>query len=79
MLDPEITTYKNKICTKDSDFIWGATISDDAVQEVVNFYRHQQWLPYIEGQLMEAGEVKTNKEFKDSRDLHVPFQAAVIT
>ena len=78
MLKPEITTYKNKICTKDSDFIWGDFISDEAVSEIVNFYRHQQFLPYIEGQLMEEGQVKTNKEFKDSRDLHVPFQAAVM-
>ena len=73
----EITAYKGKLCTKESDFIWGDFISNEAVEEIVNFYRHQQFLPYIDGQLMEEGVVKTNKEHKDSRDLHVPFQVAV--
>ena len=78
MLKPEITTYKDKICEKHNDFIWGDFVSDESVTEVVNFYRHQQFLPYIEGQVQLSGESHTNKEFKDSRDLHVPFQAAVM-
>ena len=78
MLKPEITTYKNKICEKHNDFIWGDFVSDESVTEVVNFYRHQQFLPYIEGQVQISGETQTDKEFKDSRDLHVPFQAAVM-
>ena len=78
MLKPEITTYKDKICEKHNDFIWGDFVSDESVTEVVNFYRHQQFLPFIEGQVQLSGESHTNKEFKDSRDLHVPFQAAVM-
>ena len=74
----ELTSYKGKLCTQDSNFVYGDTIKEDVCDLLVDFYNYQQVLPYIEGQCMEGGEIKVNPDYKESRDLHVPFQAAVM-
>ena len=73
-----ITSYKGKICQVDSNFVYGDTIDLDVCDMMLDFYDNQQILPYIEGQCMEGGEIKVNPDYKESKDLHVPFQAAVM-
>tara|TARA_B100000287_G_scaffold43829_1_gene39443 strand:+ start:4945 stop:5559 length:615 start_codon:yes stop_codon:yes gene_type:complete len=76
-LKSEVTSYKGKICSQSTDFVWGDYVSDEAVDEVMNFFDTQTFLPYHKGQLMAEGNITVNKNFKDSEDLHVPWQAAI--
>ena len=77
-LKSEITSYKGKHCTQSTDFVWGDYIDHDVCDLVTDFYNRQNILPYIDGQLQLEGEIKVDPTYKDSKDLHVPFQIAAM-
>ena len=78
MLKEEITLYKNSICTplndECNDFIWGNFIDESVVVGLEEFWHNQTILNYHEGRVMRQGDITVDKEYKDSTDLHIPFQ-----
>ena len=47
----EITMYKNLLCTKSDDFIWGREIDHKVVDALLDFWDNQQFLTVAPGQL----------------------------
>jgi len=76
-MNEEVTIYKGSLCSPISDFIWGDFIDESVVDSLCDFYNNQDILNYHEGLVYREGDVKVDKEFKDSKDLHVPYQLAI--
>ena len=78
MLKEEITIYKGNICTplndECNDFIWGKFIDESVVVGLEEFWHNQNILNFHEGQVLRQGDVTVDKEYKDSTDLHIPYQ-----
>ena len=78
MLNEEITIYKGNVCTplndECNDFIWGNFIDESVVTGLEDFWHNQNVLNFHEGQVLRQGDVTVDKEYKDSLDLHIPFQ-----
>ena len=78
MLKEEITIYKGNICTplndECNDFIWGKFIDESVVVGLEEFWHNQNILNFHDGQVLKQGDVTVDKEYKDSTDLHIPFQ-----
>ena len=78
MLKEEITIYKGNICTplndECNDFIWGKFIDESVVVGLEEFWHNQNILNFHEGQVLRQGDVTVDKEYKDSLDLHIPYQ-----
>jgi hypothetical protein len=73
----EITLYKNRFCEKRSDFIWGDFIDESVVDGLIFFWRNQNLLNPQEGQVYREGDVVVDRDYKESLDLHIPFQLAI--
>lgn len=73
----EVVIYKGKLCEKISDFIWGDFIDDNVVDGLLHFWRNQTILEPREGQVYRAGDVVVDRDYKESLDLHIPFQLNV--
>jgi len=72
----DITVYKGRLCEKIPDFIWGDYIDESVVDGLVYFWRNQNILNPHEGQVYRHGDVVVDRDYKESLDLHIPFQLA---
>jgi hypothetical protein len=73
----EVTVYKGRFCEPQSDFIWGDYIDESVVDNLLDFWNNQEILNRHEGQVYKHGDVEVDKDYKESIDLHIPFQLAL--
>ena len=73
----EITMYKNLLCTKSDDFIWGREIDHKVVDALLDFWDNQQFLTVAPGQVYAEGEPTIKPDYKESMDCMVPHQIAL--
>ena len=72
----EITTYKGRIAEPHTDFVWGDYIEDSVVDGLFYFWHNQSILARAPGHVYKPDGIVVDKEYKDSLDLHVPYQIA---
>lgn len=77
IMQDEITVYKGRLASPNTDFIWGDFIDDSVVDGLLEFWHNQEILNTHEGQVLRHGDAAVDKDFKDSVDLHIPFQLAL--
>lgn len=70
----EITSYKGRIAIPESDFIWGDFINPKVVDDLHEFWHNQDILSRTPGQLLLQGDLHVDTDYKESVDIHVPFQ-----
>ncbi len=76
-LPEEITIYKDKVCEKRSDFVWGKEIDHRICDQLIEFWDNQHFLNVVPGQVYAQGEVTTDPEMKESMDCILPQQIAM--
>ena len=76
-LPDEITMYKNLLCTKNTDFIWGREIDHVVCDGLLDFWDNQRFLTVAPGQVYAEGEPTVDTSYKDSMDCMVPHQIAM--
>ena len=76
-LPEEITIYKDKVCRKRTDFIWGRQIPDEVCDHLIEFWDNQRFLRVQPGQVYSQGDVTTDNEIKESMDTLVPHQISM--
>ena len=76
-LPEEITVYKDKVCKKRTDFIWGRQIPDEVCDHLIEFWDNQRFLRVQPGQVYSQGDVTTDNEIKESMDTLVPHQISM--
>jgi hypothetical protein len=77
MTKEEVTVYKGRFCEKHSDFIWGDYIDESVVEGLLRFWRNQTLLNTHEGRVYRHGDIVVDRDYKESLDLHIPFQLAL--
>ena len=73
----EITMYKNLLCNKSTDFIWGREIDHVVCDGLLDFWDNQRFLSVAPGQVYAEGEPTVDTSYKDSMDCMVPHQIAM--
>jgi hypothetical protein len=73
----EITMYKNLLCTKSNDFIWGREIDHVVCDGLLDFWDNQRFLTVAPGQVYAEGEPTVVTSYKESMDCMVPHQIAM--
>ena len=72
----EITLHKGRLAEPHSDFVWGDYIDDSVVEGLFYFWNNQTILNHAPGHVYKPDGIVVDKEYKDSLDLHVPWQIA---
>ena len=78
-LPEEITIYKDGVCKKSTDFVWGRQIPDIVCDHLIEFWENQHFLRVQPGQVYSQGDVQTDHEIKESMDCIVPHQTVSYT
>ena len=73
----EIVIYKDNVCEKRTDFIWGRHIKDEICDDLLEFWDNQRFLHVQPGQVYREGEPTTDPDFKESMDMMIPHQIAM--
>ena len=72
----EITEYKGRLATPSTDFVWGDYIDESVVEGLLYFWNNQGILARAPGHVYKPDGIVVDKDYKDSLDLHVPYQIA---
>ena len=73
----EFTVYKELLCKKGTDFVWGRQIPDEVCDHLIEFWENQKFLRVQPGQVYAQGDITTNHELKESMDCIIPHQVAM--